>query len=99
MTKIITWCELRYLTLAGLPLTEDCRSRTASSIPLDRTAGARARLALHAGLLSAMAHAPEPRPDAVRRARSGRPRGAAQLAGSQGRALTGGATQSRAQTH
>ena len=29
---------------------------------------------LHAGLLSAMAHASEPRPDAVRRAPSGRPR-------------------------
>src|SRR5437762_6443067 len=33
-----------------------------------------------------MAHAPEPRPDAIRRARSGRARRAAQLAGGQGRA-------------
>ena len=41
----------------------------------------------------------QPRPDAVRRARSGRPRGAAHLTGGQGRALTGGATQGRPQTH
>jgi hypothetical protein len=59
----------------------------------------RARLALHAGLLSAMAHAPEPRPNAVRRARSGRARGAAHLTGGKGRALAGGATQGHAQTH
>ena len=67
--------------------------------PLDRAAGACARLALHAGLLSAMAHAPAPRPDAIRRARSGRPRSAPHLTGGQGRALTGSATQGRAQTH
>jgi len=78
---------------ARLPATEDRRSRIASSVPLDRAAGARPRLAVHAGLLSAMAHAPKPRPDAVRRARSGRPRGAAHLAGGDGRALTGGTTQ------
>ena len=52
---------------------------------------ARTRPTLHAGLSSAMAHAPEPRPDAVRRHRSGRPRGAAHLTGGQGRALTGDA--------
>ena len=46
-----------------------------------------------------MAHAPEPRPDAVRRARSGGARGAAYLTGGQGGALTGGATQGRRQTH
>jgi hypothetical protein len=46
-----------------------------------------------------MAHAPEPRPDAVRRARSGGARGTAHLTGGQGRALTGGATQGRPQTH
>src|SRR5262245_28733979 len=84
---------------ARLPLAEDRRSRTASGIPLDRATRARARPALYAGLLSAMAHAPEPRPDAVRRARSSRPRGAAHLAGGQGRALAGGATQGRSQTH
>src|SRR5437868_4373007 len=56
------------------------------------------RAALHAGLLSGMAHASEPRPDAVRRARSGRPRGATRLGG-EGRALAGGATQGRPQTH
>src|SRR5438874_5646290 len=78
---------------ARLPATEVRRSRIASSVPLDRGAGARPRLAVHAGLLSAMAHAPKPRPDAVRRARSGRPRGAAHLAGGDGRALTGGTTQ------
>src|SRR5260370_22859910 len=83
---------------ARLPLAEDRRSRTASGVPLDRAAGARARLALHAGLLSAMAHASEPRPDAVRRARSGRARGAADLTGGEGRALAGGATQGRPQT-
>ncbi len=43
---------------ARLPLTKDRRSRAASGVPLDRTAGARARPALHAGLLSAGAHAP-----------------------------------------
>src|SRR5262249_1734170 len=59
----------------------------------------RPRPALHAGLLSAMAHAPEPRPDAVRRARSDRARGAAHLAGGESPALTGGATQGRRQTH
>ena len=84
---------------ARLPLAEDRRSRTAAGVPLDRAAGTRARLAVHAGLLSAMAHAPEPRPDAVRRARSGRPRGAAHLTGGQGRALAGGATQGRPQMH
>jgi hypothetical protein len=84
---------------ARLSLAEDRRSRTASGVPLDRAAGARARLALHVGLLSAMAHAPVPRPDAVRRARSGRPCGAARRAGGQGRALTGGATHGRPQTH
>src|SRR5947207_8068016 len=46
-----------------------------------------------------MAHAPEPRPDAIRRARSGRARRAAQLAGGQGRALTSAAPQGRPQTH
>src|SRR5882762_691879 len=76
---------------ARLPLAEDRRSRTAAGVPLDRAAGARARLALHAGLLSAVAHAPEPRPDAVRRARSGRARGTAHLTGGQGLPLTGGA--------
>ena len=45
--------------------------RTASGVPLDRATGARARPAVHAGLLSGMAHAPKPGPDAVRRARSG----------------------------
>src|SRR5205814_2568404 len=84
---------------ARLPLAEDRRSRTASGVPLDRAAGARARLALHAGLLPAMAHAPEPRPDAIRRARSGRARRAAQLAGGQSRALTSRAPQGRPQTH
>ena len=34
---------------ARLPLAEDRRSRTAPGVPLDRAAGARARLALHAG--------------------------------------------------
>ncbi len=53
---------------ARFPLAEDRRSRVASGVSLDRAAGARPRLALHAGLLSAMAHAPPPRPDAVRRA-------------------------------
>src|SRR5271156_2753975 len=62
---------------------EDRRSRAASGVPLDRATGACARLALHAGLLSAMAHAPEPRPNAVRRARSGRARRAAHLTGGQ----------------
>src|ERR1700756_1601367 len=84
---------------ARLPLSEDRRSRAASGVSLDRATGPRARLALHAGLLSAMAHAPEPRPDAVRRARSGGARGAAPLTGGQGGALTGGATQGRPQTH
>src|SRR6201987_6311284 len=46
-----------------------------------------------------MAHEPEPRPDAVRRTRSDRARGAAHLAGGESRALTGGATQGRRQTH
>jgi hypothetical protein len=64
---------------ARLPLAQDCRSRAASRVPLDRSAGARPRPALHAGLLSAMAHAPEPRPDAVRRAGSGSARGATHL--------------------
>jgi cytochrome oxidase Cu insertion factor (SCO1/SenC/PrrC family) len=45
-----------------------------------------------------MAHAPEPRPDAVRRARSGRARRTAHLTGGQRRALTGSATQGRPQT-
>jgi hypothetical protein len=84
---------------ARLPLAEDRRSRTAPGVPLDGAAGARARLALHAGLLSAMAHAPVPRPDAVRRSRSGRRRGAARLTGGQGRALASRATQGRPQTH
>src|SRR5438128_2489796 len=84
---------------ARLPLAEDRRSRAASGVPLDCAAGARPRLAVHVGLLSAVAHAPEPRPNAVRRARSGRPRGTANLTGGQGRALAGGATQGRAQTH
>ena len=43
---------------ARLPLAEDRRSRAASGVSLDRATGARACLALHAGLLSAMAHAP-----------------------------------------
>ena len=68
-------------------------------VSLDRATGPRARLALHAGLLSAMAHAPQPRPDAVRRARSGGARGTAQPTGGPGRALTGGATQGHPQTH
>ncbi len=49
---------------ARFPFTEERRSRTAAGVPLDRAAGARPRLAVHAGLLSAVAHAPEPRPDA-----------------------------------
>ena len=50
---------------ARLSLAEDRRSRAASGVPLDRAARARPRLALHAGLLPAMAYAPPPRPDAV----------------------------------
>src|SRR5260370_20976660 len=84
---------------ARLPLAEDCRSRAAPGVPLDRPAGTRARLALHAGLLSAIPHAPAPRPDAVRRARSGHARRAAHLAGGQGRALTPGAPHGRPPTH
>ncbi len=45
---------------AGLPVVEDRRSGASSGLPLDRAPGARARAALHAGLLSGMAHAPEP---------------------------------------
>ncbi len=84
---------------ARLPLAEDCGPWAPSGPSLDRATGPRARLALHAGLLSAMAHAPQPRPDAVRRARSGGARGTAHLTGGQGRALTGGATQGHPQTH
>jgi hypothetical protein len=57
---------------ACISLDEDGRSGIASSVPLDRTPRARARTALHAGLLSGMAHASAPGTDSVRRARSAR---------------------------
>src|SRR5947207_3800413 len=53
-----------YKSLSGVEhafrFDEDRRSGTASGVPLDRATGARARAAVHARLLSGMAHAPEP---------------------------------------
>jgi len=84
---------------AGLPVNEDRRSGTASSIPLDRPAGARPRAALHARLLSRMAHASPPGTDFVRRARSRRTRCAAHFARRKGQTLAGSKPQSRQQAH
>ena len=84
---------------ARLPIDQDRRSGIAPSVPLDRAAGARTRAAVHAGLLSGMAHASAPGADAVRRTRSGGTRGATRLAGGEGQALASRAAQGRQQAH
>ena len=54
---------------ARLPLHENRGSGAAPGVPLDRSACAGARAAVHAGLLPGMAHAPEAGAAAVRRPR------------------------------
>ena len=84
---------------ACLPFDEDRRSGTPPGIPLDRTTGARARAALHACLLSRMAHAPQLGTHAVRRARPNGTRRTARLAGGQSQAFAGRASQGSHQTN
>ena len=64
---------------AGVSLLQVGRPEGAAVLPSPSGPGARPRPAVHAGLLRRVAHAPGPRPAALRRPRPGRGRAAAHL--------------------
>ena len=78
---------------ARLPLPQDGRPADPPDLPPAGPAGAGACLPVRAGLLRGVAHAPGLGPAAVRRGRSGRGTGGAELAGPAGAQVAAGACQ------